>query len=404
MRWLIGLILVFTLFTLNGCNDTDAHDTKDVLNQNWSQIEEEANGKEVHIFMWGGDEGINAYIDEYVAPELEERYSIKLERHPMDTADFISKLQTEKEANKNRGTMDIIWVNGENFRKAKERGLLLGDFASKLPNITQFIGLDQAFTQYDMGTNIEGHEAPWGKVQFVFIYDEAKVKQPPRNFEELEAWVKENPGNFTYPNVKDFTGNAFVRHLLYHHSNETSPLTEGFSEERLDENGDKVWNTLLDLKPFLWREGKTYPDTLAQLDKMFAAGEVSFTMGFNEKRVQSLIDDGVFPTTTKTFIMDSGSIGNTHYLSIPFNSPQPEAAITAINFMLSPEAQIQKMDQSMWGEGTVINQETLTKEQLDKIKTFGGNSTVPSSKILADLDTNYAEWIKEHWEHEVVQE
>ncbi|MFZ3580170.1 ABC transporter substrate-binding protein [Virgibacillus sp. DJP39] len=400
---LVHFSIILGFIILAGCANQDSETTTDILSGDWTAIEEAGEGQTVHLFMWGGDEGINQYIDDYVTPELKKRYSISVERHPMNTEDFIAKLQTEKQAGKTTGTMDIIWINGENFKKSKENGLLLGDFSSELPNVKNHIGIDQAFTNYDMGTAIEGQEAPWGKVQFVFIYDEARVKNPPQSFKELIEWVKKNPNRFTYPNVKDFTGNAFIRQLMYDVAEEPTEIAGGYNQGWVDENGEQVWNMLNEMKPYLWRNGETYPDSLAQLDKMYANGVVDFTMGFNEKRINSLIEEGTFPSTTKTLVLEPGSIGNTHYLSIPFNSPHPAAAMIAINFMLSPEAQTKKMDPSMWGEGSVLNREKLTKKQLNQFEKVWGESIVPSDAILSDLDTEYTNWIKENWENEVVK-
>ncbi|AMP21067.1 hypothetical protein AZF37_07720 [endosymbiont 'TC1' of Trimyema compressum] len=37
---------------------------------------------------------------------------------------------------------------------------------------------------------------------------------------------------------------------------------------------------LKEIAPNLWREGKTYPTNLPQLDNMYADGEVNFTMNY----------------------------------------------------------------------------------------------------------------------------
>lgn len=52
-----------------------------------------------------------------------------------------------------------------------------------------------------------------GNEQFILHYDVAKVDNLPQSFEELRRWTEDNPGRFTYPEVTDFTGNAFVCHL-----------------------------------------------------------------------------------------------------------------------------------------------------------------------------------------------
>ncbi len=65
--------------------------------------------------MWGGDDGINAYIDEYVTPRLKKDHNITLERVPIETADIIQKLRAEKQAGKEKGVIDVVWINGDNF-------------------------------------------------------------------------------------------------------------------------------------------------------------------------------------------------------------------------------------------------------------------------------------------------
>jgi putative spermidine/putrescine transport system substrate-binding protein len=130
----VGIILVVLLSACAGGEVAQNQTTGDILHKGWSEIEALAEGKEVNIFMWGGDDGINQYIDEMVAPRLKEQYNITLKRTPMDTGDILQKLLTEKWAGQEKGTMDIIWINGDNFRNAKENELLYSPFTEYLPN------------------------------------------------------------------------------------------------------------------------------------------------------------------------------------------------------------------------------------------------------------------------------
>ena len=102
-------------------------------------------------------------------------------------------------------------MNGENFKLAKESNVLYGPFTDKLPNFTKYYDKDSNDIKYDFGEETNGYEAPWGRVQFVYTYNSDKVKNPPKSFEELKQWVKDNPGKFTYPAASDFTGSAFIR-------------------------------------------------------------------------------------------------------------------------------------------------------------------------------------------------
>ena len=82
-----------------------------------------------------------------------------------DTADLINKLLNEKAAGStSTGSVDLVWINGENFRTAKQAGVLWGPFADRLPNIRYF---DVEARQRDFGTTTDGYEAPWQQAQFV---------------------------------------------------------------------------------------------------------------------------------------------------------------------------------------------------------------------------------------------
>ncbi|RBP03207.1 putative spermidine/putrescine transport system substrate-binding protein [Rossellomorea aquimaris] len=358
--------------------------------------------------MWGGDDGINRYIDDVVAPMLKEKNNIELNRVPLDTPEILQKLQTEKRAGKEKGTIDIVWINGENFKNAKENDLLAGPFTDKLPNFTKYYDTETQAFQYDFGTETEGYEAPWGKVQFVFFYNSEKVKNPPSSFDELIAFMKEHPGKFTYPNPADFTGNAFLRHVLYAKS-DRDLAQSSFDEGTAEKMGEEVWKELDDMKPFLWREGETYPATLTDLDKLYSQEEVWMTMGYNEARAEHLIKDGVFPESTKSFVLnDVGSIGNTHFLAIPFNSPNKEGALVAINELLSPEAQFEKVKPDYWGESSPISYEKLNEEWRNKFKSVNRGGSVLKASILeetyrGELDAAYVEWLKENWIREVAE-
>ncbi|MCA0985091.1 ABC transporter substrate-binding protein [Halobacillus yeomjeoni] len=402
-------ILAIIILTACGNNESQQPSFNETTEKDWSEITTAAEDTTVRIFMWGGDEGINQYMDDWVAPKLKEQYNVTLERVPMNTGEILQKLQTEKQASKDEGTIDIIWINGENFKNAKNNGLLAGSFVDTLPNFNEFYQTDDPAFETDFGTPVEGMEAPWGKVQFVFLYDSAKIDTPPASIVELQEWASNNPGKFTYPNADDFSGNAFLRHILYAKADSPADIYEQpLDKERISETAGEVWNYLNQIEPDLWRSGEHYPNSLTELDRLYSQGEVWMTMGYNEARAESLIDEGVFPETTRSFVMEPGSIGNTHFLSIPFNSSNPEGALTAINFMLSPEAQLAKLKPDYWGENSPISIEKLPDDMKNKFQSVErGNSVLSQQKLeesfLPESEAEYVEWMKEQWFDEIAQ-
>ena len=147
--------------------------------RSWEDIVTEARGQTVDWFMWGGSPAVNAYVNGYVADQLKAQYDITLRQGPVqDIAEVVSKLVIEKQAGKDKdGHVDLMWINGENFRTCKKNGLLYGPFADRLPN-QRLVNWDRPSVANDFGEPVEGLESPWGSAQVVMIYDQARISDP----------------------------------------------------------------------------------------------------------------------------------------------------------------------------------------------------------------------------------
>jgi putative spermidine/putrescine transport system substrate-binding protein len=358
--------------------------------------------KTVSMYMWGGSESINNYMDKWVAPKLKEK-GIILNRVPVtDIKDTVNKLITEKQVGKNDGSADILWLNGENFRLSKDSKILSEPFVEKLENYNKYVAKDSPEVKYDFGEETNGLEAPWGKAQFVFIYDSEKVKNPPKSFEELKIWIKSNPGKFAYPASEDFTGSAFLRQGLFELNGGYEKFMTDFNENAMIEASKPIWSYLNEIEPSLWQQGKTYPESLAKLDTLYSKGEVWMTMGYDEARAESEIKKGTFPKSTKTFVLDKGTLSNTHFLTIPFNSTQKDAAKQVIDFLLSPEAQIAKFDPSNWGDGLAIDINKLSAEDVKKVNAIDRGASTLSLEVLQshrapEIKADYVEILEKGW-------
>src|SRR5262245_57866591 len=163
----------------------------------WEEIVARARGTTVNYGMWFGDEARNRYFQGAAAEALKKRYEITLRLVPnSDTAEVVNKLINEKGAGRNDGgSIDLVWINGENFRTARQAGILWGPFADHLPNTRYY---DEQARARDFGTPIEGYEAPWQQAQFVMAYDTARMPAPPRSIPALRDWIQAHPGRFTY--------------------------------------------------------------------------------------------------------------------------------------------------------------------------------------------------------------
>jgi putative spermidine/putrescine transport system substrate-binding protein len=326
--------------------------------EDWQAVLDRAKGQTVDWFMWGGSPAVNAYVNGYVADTLAARYEIKLRQVPVkDIAEIVSKLLVEKQAGKTGGgKVDLMWINGENFRTCKRHRLLHGPFAHQLPNL-EYVDTGKPSVKNDFGEPVAGLEAPWGSAQVVMIYDTARTPEPPPTVGALIDWIRANPGRFAYPAPPDFTGSVFVRHVFYHvaGSVDVDAWQGDYDRQAFADAADKTYALLRELAPALWRRGSTYPESPVRMAQLFADGEIDFSFSYHQAEASKKIHDGLFPDTVRTYVFDEGTIANTHFVAIPFNAADTAGAKVVANFLISPEAQLKKADPQVWGDFPVVD-------------------------------------------------
>lgn len=377
--------------------------------QTWADILAEAQGQEVNFYMWGGSDLINTWVTDYLGQSIQAEYGITLNLIPLaDTAEAVNKVLGEKEAGQDiDGSIDLVWINGENFLTMRQGDLLYGNWAQYLPN-TAYLNTADPSVANDFGLPVDGYESAYGKAQFVMIYDSAKVPEPPRTIPALLEWIEANPGKFTYPAPPDFTGSAFMRHVCYHTASGYENLLGEFDQAVFDELMPACWETLNRIEASLWRNGETYPEDHTQHQNLFANGEVYFDMAYNPAEAASLILAGRYPATTRTFVFDTGTIANTHFVGIPYNSPNKAAAMVVANFILSPEAQLTKAEPDNWGDLPVLDPALLPVEFQTAFNALPRHESTLSTAELAsarlpELQLPWITAMEEAWEAEVLQ-
>ncbi|MGI6331886.1 MAG: ABC transporter substrate-binding protein [Zhaonellaceae bacterium] len=401
------LALIFMFVAITGCSQNNEQATLadfDV-NADFDTIIEQAKGTTVRFYGWGGDEHRNKWLDTTVAAVLKEKYDITLERVPMDIDQILAKLAGEKQAGQAEGSIDMIWINGENFFSARENDLLFGPFVDKLPNYEKYIDAEDTENQMDFGYPIEGFEAPYGKAQLVLINDSAVTPETPRNTAELLEYAKKYKGKVTYPALPDFTGSAFVRNIIYDIVGYEQFMTMETDKETVKAAIEPALAYLRELNPYLWNEGKTFPSTSSEVDNMFADGELVLHMTYSPYSVAISIGNGTYPSTARSFLFDKGTIGNTNYIAIAANSPHKAAAMVAINEIISAELQATQFSELK--TLPVVDYTKLTQEEkalFDQVEL--GPGTLPQDELLAkrlpEMPARLVPIIEEIWLEEVV--
>jgi putative thiamine transport system substrate-binding protein len=393
MRWIAGLAAAFVLALAPPGGAREKLD--------WQEIQDKARGQEVFWNAWGGDERINAYIA-WVGNRVKAEYGVTLRHVKLaDTAEAVRKVLAEKTAGRNEGgTVDLIWINGENFKAMKDQDLLFGPFAEDLPSF-QYVDVEnKPTTRLDFTVPTDGLEAPWGMAKLNFIHDSAVLPDPPRGIAALLAHAKANPGRVAYPAPPDFIGTTFLKQALYEMASDPAVLQQP-PGDNFDAVTAPLWAYLEELTPHLWRSGGIYPKNGPALIQLLDDGEVDFAISFYPAEASSAIAAGRLPDTARTFVLDGGTIGNTHFVAIPYNANAREGAMVVADFLMSPEAQARKENPEYWGDNTVL---AMDKLDAAGVKLFDdlprGAATLAPDELGLTLPEPHPGWmtrIEETW-------
>ncbi|MCF7481667.1 ABC transporter substrate-binding protein [Vibrio sp. J1-1] len=333
--------------------------TTNAFAEDWQAIEKQADGQSVYFHAWGGSQEINRYI-QWAGKELKSRYNVTLNHVKVtDISETTTRLIAEKAAGKNTGgSVDMVWINGENFKSMKDNQLLYGPFVDALPNwqyVDRTLPVDVDFSE-----PTDGLEAPWGVGQLVFIHDTENLNNPPHSFAEMLSYANAFPNRLTYPRPPEFHGTSFIKALLIELTNNEPALQKPVNAETFEPVTQPLWQYLDKFHKVAWRGGQQFPAGTAETLQLLDDGQIDLAITFNPNAVFSAQSSGTLAETTKAYAMDTGALSNIHFLAIPWNANANAGAQVAINFLLSPEAQSRKGDINVWGDPSVLSSEYLT--------------------------------------------
>ena len=364
----------------------------------WDAVLAEARGETVYFNAWGGAENINAYL-EWAGGEMQARYGVRLVHVKLDdTANAVAKIVAEKAAGKDSGgTVDAIWINGENFSSMKRQQLLFSPgWAQMLPN-WQFVDSDKPTIRTDFTVPVEGLECPWGMAKLVFFHDSARTPPAslPKSARELLAWVKTNHGRFSYPQPPDFVGVSFLKQVLSELAPDPSVLLKPVDDASFETSTAPLFAFLDELNPLLWRGGRTYPQNYPAMKQLLADDEVDIIFAFNPAEASSAIASGELPGTVRSFTFPAGTLANTHFVAIPYNAAAKAGALVLADFLISPEAQARKQDPKIWGDPTVLAVSKLDAADKARFEALDlGVATLRPDELGPALDEPHPSWVK----------
>lgn len=362
----------------------------------WPAVLEQARGTTLDWYMFTGDEAVNDVVEGHVAPRLADEFGVTLNVVSVaDTADAVNKVLAERQAGRaGSGTVDAIWINGENFATGKQADLWACGYPEQLPN-ARYVDLTAPAVATDFGVPVDGCEAAWQQANSALVYDSAVLGAADvASLTALTDWARANPGRFTYPAPPDFTGSMAVRTFL-HDTGDPVPATL-----------PALWTRLDALEPALWRAGETYPTSQDAVEQLYATGEISAFLTYGPGTVSSKVADGVFPAGTRTAVPDVGNIANTSYLAIPADAADRAAALVLANLLQDPQTQLR-----FYADGGTYPVVDLDRVPADVRAEFEavdlGPSVLPltelTARALPEPDAELAAAVDDGWTAQVLQ-
>jgi putative spermidine/putrescine transport system substrate-binding protein len=227
-----------------------------------------------------------------------------------------------------------------------------------------------------------GFGVPYRGSSVVIGYNSQFVKTPPRTFDDLVAWIKANPGKFTYcdPNTGG-SGQAFVAAAIYHYAS-----AEKFAGNAYDPNAesawDPAWKLLRDLQPAMYNNG-FHPNGNVAVLQLLGQQNIWMASVWSDMGLD-FYKRGLVPKTVKFEQISPPLFGGDSTVTLPALSGHLEGALTLLNWLLTPEAQELVITQVSGYPGVdwKYMPESVRRQFADVAKPY---SPLPNAKYLADL-------------------
>lgn len=370
-----------------------------VEQEDWSAVVEDARGQIVYFNAWGGDLNINRYL-EWAAGRLWEEYGVEL-RHVKvtDIAEAVARVRAEHAAGRDEsGSIDLLWINGENFAALRRAGLLYGPWVAGIPNAALVDWEGNPTALIDNGIATDGYELPWGTAALTLFFDSNQVLLPLSGPEALLDWLRDNPGRFSYPQPPAFLGSSFLKQLLLLLIDDTERLQQPVGHD-FDAVTEPLWTWLDQAHPWMWRRGRLFPQSGPAQRELLAVGELDWMLSNNPFEASRAIRNGDLHDDIGGMHFAGGALANSHFLAIPYNSSATAGARVAANLLLSPEAQARKADEQYWGDPSVLDIDKLDAEAqlaFHALKT-GTAAPLPAQRYLPEPHFSWTTALEKAW-------
>jgi len=300
----------------------------------WDEITAQAKKEgELTFFSWWGEEWWRT-----AAQQFQDQTGIKVNVVIGDTDPTVTKILAEKD--RDTGTIDVLHFGGSAVKTVIDAGLLMPGVQDIVPNQAQ---LDPKLSVEQEGVNVTGYVIPVYRNQTGLLYNPDRVANPPQSWDELVAFINDNPGQFAFTNpTKGGSGQAMVQAAIFGVLGDKTRYagdTELVDAKVAD--WGKVWDWFNSIEDKVIITNSNF-DSIERLNQ----GEVSMVVAWDDD-TQIALSKGTLSPSMKLYIPEMGLPGGGDTLGVVANAPHKAAALAFINYLT--EAEVQKQMNAMIG-------------------------------------------------------
>jgi putative spermidine/putrescine transport system substrate-binding protein len=299
----------------------------DYLAMSWDDITATAKKEgKVNVYAFANEDWLHALEKEY-----EAKYGIPVDIVIGDEDANLQKALAEKD--QAEGTIDVYWLGGGHIIQNLVSGkMLYGPIAPKIPGID---AIKPEYLKFQEGVPIDGYAVPITDDHTGLIYNPDVVKNPPQTWDELVAFINDNPQQFAFNDpAHGGSGQAFVQSaiisMLGHQEQYMGDLE--LDQSKVADWG-KVWEWFRSIKPNVVITNSNR-DSLDRLNQ----GEVSMAAAWEGDTIVGR-KEGTLPKNAIFYIPAFGMPGGADSFGILKNSPHKAAAMLFIAMAIGAEEQ-----------------------------------------------------------------
>lgn len=293
----------------------------------------------------------------------------------------MNRIVAAKRAGKDSVDVDLYEANGGSDMAAdKKDGVFESLSEQQIPNLSLMNPANMKDLNYKA--------VPYRSSSVLLAYNSEKVPSPPTTLDDLYAWIHEHPGRFAYNDpATGGSGESFVLTTLYKSLPEDAIHNQ---DPNIMKEWDKGFEQLKSLGKDMYQKG-VYPKKNQGTLDLLANGEVDMIPAWSDMALEQ-INKKLLPETTKLAQIEPAFTGGPGLLTVPSMSKHKEAAYDFINFVLSPEAQAEVVNEIYGFPG--IEWSHMPSELQEKFK---GVSVNYRSFNLGELESE----AMKRWQREV---